>query len=94
MNNSQQNVASELQNMAAQLVLVQSKATMLGLMWTSEDMAALTDEDFAAIAPFAHITAAEFGAAAVAINSVVTALNAGTPAAWTKMLRICQTMPK
>jgi hypothetical protein len=30
----------------------------------------------------------------VAINSIVTSLNAGTPAAWTRMLKIVETMPK
>jgi hypothetical protein len=33
-------------------------------------------------------------AAAAAINTIVTALNAGTPAAWAKMLKIVETMPK
>ena len=94
MTNVQKNIASELQAMAGQLVLVQSRATALAAMYTNENMAALTDADFAAIAPFAHITAAEFWQAALAIASIVTALNAGTPANWPKMLKITETMPK
>lgn len=94
MNNVQKNIASELQSMAAQLVLVQSRATLLASMYTNEGMGSLTDADFAEIAPFAHITAAELAAAVVAIASVVTALNAGTPSAWARMLKITQTMPK
>lgn len=94
MTNVQKNIASELRAMAGQLVLVQSRATALAAMFANENMAALTDEDFAAIAPFAHITAAEFIDAAVAINDIVTALNTGTPANWAKMLKITETMPK
>lgn len=94
MTNVQKNIASELQAMASQLVLVQSRATALAQMYANENMAALTDEDFAAIPAFAHIAATEFGAAAAAINAVVTTLNAGTPANWSKMLKITETMPK
>lgn len=94
MTNVQKNVASELQAMASQLVLVQSRATALAAMYVNESMGSLTDADFAAIAPFAHITAAEFAAAAVAISAVVTTLNTGTPANWAKMLKITETMPK
>lgn len=94
MTNVQKNIVSELQAMAGQLVLVQSRATALAQMFANENMAALTDEDFGEIAPFAHITSVEFGAAAAAINSIVAALNAGTPTAWSKMLKITESMPK
>lgn len=94
MTNVQKNIASELQTMAAQLVLVQSRATALAAMYANESMGSLQDADFAEIAPFAHITAAEFGAAAAAIAAVVATLNAGTPANWAKMLKITETMPK
>lgn len=94
MTNVQKNIASELQAMAAQLVVVQSRATLLASMYTNEGMGNLTDEDFLEIAPFAHITAEEFAAAAVAISAVVTTLNAGTPSNWSKMLKITETMPK
>lgn len=94
MTNAQQNAVSEMQAMASLLVVARSKATLLSEIYVNENLANLTNEDFAAYAPFAHITAAEFQTAAVAINSIVTALNAGTPAAWAKMLKITETMPK
>lgn len=94
MTNVQKNIASELQTMAAQLVTVQSRCTMIAAMFTNENMGALTDADFAAIAPFAHITTAEFTAASVAIAAVNTVLNAGTPSNWAKMLKITEGMPK
>lgn len=94
MTNVQKNIASELQSMAATLVLIQSRTALLSSMFTNENMASLTDQDFAAIPGFAHITSAEFVAAATAIAAVNTTLNAGTPSNWAKMLKITETMPK
>ncbi len=94
MTNVQKNIASELQAMAGQLVLVRARPRLLTEMYTNEALGSLTDEDFTEVPAFAHITAAEFAAAAAAINSIVTALNTGTPAAGTKMLKITETMPK
>lgn len=94
MTNVQKNAVSGLQDMASQLVSARAKATVLAEMYTNENLSGLTNEDFAEIPAFAHITANEFAAAAAAINGIITALNAGTPAAWTKMLKIVETMPK
>lgn len=94
MTNAQKNGVSEMQAIAALLIVVRTKATLLSEIYANENLAGLTDQDFAAVASFAHITAVEFQTAAVAINSIVTALNAGTPAAWAKMLKITETMPK
>jgi len=94
MTNAQQNAVSEMQEMASLLVVARSKAALLSEIYVNEELANLTTADFAAYASFAHITAAEFHAAAAAINGIVTALNAGTPAAWSKMLKITETMPK
>lgn len=94
MTNVQKNAVSSLQDMASALVSARAKATVLTEMYTNEALGSLTDEDFTEVPAFAHITAAEFAAAAAAINSIVTALNTGTPAAWTKMLRIVETMPR
>ena len=94
MTNAQKNGVSEMQAMASLLVSARTKATLLAEIYTNEALASLTNEDFAAIPSFAHITAAEFQAAALAINTIVTALNAGTPAAWAKMLKITEAMPK
>lgn len=94
MNNAQKNAISEMQAMASLLVTARSKATLLSEIYTNEGLGSLTNEDFAAIPAFAHITATEFQAAAQAINAVVTTLNAGTPANWAKILKITETMPK
>lgn len=94
MTNVQKNTVSGLQDMASTLVSARAKATILAEMYTNESLGSLTNEDFAEVPAFAHITVAEFQAAAVAINSVVTALNTGTPAAWTKMLKIVEGLPK
>ena len=94
MNNAQKNAISEMQAMASLLVTARSKATLLSEIYTNEGLGSLTNEDFVEVPAFAHITAAEFAAAAAAINSIVTALNAGTPANWAKILKITETMPK
>lgn len=94
MTNAQKNAVSEMQAMASLLVVARSKATLLAEIYVSEGLGSLADADFAEIPPFAHILATEFQAASAAVNSAVTALNAGTPAAWTKMLKITETMPK
>lgn len=94
MTNVQMNIVSSLQQMASDLIGVQSKTAMLSAMYTNEGLVALTDADFQAIPAFAHITATEFQAAATAIAAVNTALNAGTPSNWAKMLKIVETMPR
>jgi hypothetical protein len=94
MTNVQKNIASELQTMASQLIGMQARCTMMIAMWDNENMGALTDADFAEIAPFAHISAAEFIAAAGAIAEVNVTLNAGTPSNWAKMLKITEGVPK
>lgn len=94
MRNVQQNIISELQAMASQFVLIQSRATALSAMFVNENISLLTDEDFAEIPSFAHITSAELIDAAVAINDQITTLNAGTPPNWAKMLKITESMPK
>lgn len=94
MTNARKNGVSEMQAMASLLVSARSKATLLSEIYANEGLANLTDGDFIEVPSFAHITAAEFQTAAVAINSIVTALNAGTPPAWSKMLKITETMPK
>lgn len=91
---AQKNTVSGMQDMASRLVKARADATVLAEMYTNEGLAGLTNDDFAAIPAFAHITAAEFQTAAAAISSIVTALNAGTPAAWTKMVKILETMPR
>ena len=90
----QKNIASELQTMASQLISVQSRCTLIAAMWTNENMAGLTDADLAEITPFAHITSSEFTSAAIAIAAINTALNAGTPSNWSKMLKITEGVPK
>jgi hypothetical protein len=94
MTNTQQNVASELQTIAGELIALQSRGTLLAAMWTNEGMANIPDADFAALPPFAHITTAEFTAAATAIAAITTALNAGTPSNWAKMLKIVERVPR
>ena len=59
MTNVQQNVASEIQKIAGELISIKARLTTISEMYTNEGMAALTDEQFQEYAPFAHILAAE-----------------------------------
>lgn len=94
MTNVQQNAISKIQDVCGQLVSARTAMTLLAEVYTNENLASLTAEDFAAIPSFEHITPAEFQAAMAALASINTAFNAGTPAAWTKLLKLPEAMPK
>ena len=93
MNAVQQNVCSAIQTIAVDLIAMQQKLTSLGAMWTNENISALTDADFAALAPFAHITAAEFTAAGAALVAINTTLGSGATSNWAKLLKIVTIVP-
>lgn len=94
MTNIQQNAVSTIQDVCGRLVSIRSQLTWLAEVYGNEGLANLTADDFAAIPSFAHITPAEFQAAMAALATINTALNAGTPAAWTKLLKLPEAMPK
>jgi len=94
MQNVQQNVATEIQSVARELIVIQSRLTVITQMWANENMASLTNEDFAAISSFAHVTAAEFLAAATALAAVNTALGTNATSNWAKLVKIVDGVPK
>lgn len=89
----QQNVCSKIQAIAIDLIAMQQSLTSLGAMWTNENIGSLTDADFAELAPFAHITAAEFVAAGGALVAINTTLGSGAGSNWAKLLKIVTTVP-
>lgn len=90
----QQNVVSEIQSLAADEIRIQSRLTAIAAMYTNEGLASLVDADFALYAPFVQITASEFQAACGALAAINAAINAGTPSNWSKLLKICEGVPK
>lgn len=91
----QKNVISEMQTMASELLSIKGRMTSLTAMYANEGIAALTDADFAVIAPFAHILAAELQAAGAALVAVNTALGDWTPTSnVAKLLKIVTAVPK
>ena len=94
MTNVQQNVVAELQKIAGELISIQGRLTAIAAMYTNEGIGSLTDADFAAYGPFAHIVATEFTAAAGALVAVNTTLGSGPSSNWAKLLKIVEGVPR
>jgi predicted unusual protein kinase regulating ubiquinone biosynthesis (AarF/ABC1/UbiB family) len=94
MTNVQQGIVSELQQIASELISIQSRLTTIASMWTNEGIASLTDADFAALAPFAHVQAAELAAAAGALVAINTTLGSNATSNWAKLLKIVPGVPR
>ena len=90
----QQNVASEIQALAAQLVVLRTRASLLAQRYADEDMASLADGDFAAYPQLAHVTAAEFAAGVYVMGVVVSLLEQNTPPNWARLLKITASVPR
>jgi hypothetical protein len=88
MNNVQKNIASQIQIAAREMVHAQAELTQIAAMWANESMAELTDADFAELAEFAHVTSAEFTAAAGALSTINTAIGTSPTSPWAKLLKI------
>ena len=90
----QQNILTEMQQIAAHQLSLRNRLAAVVAMWTAENMAALTDTDLAELPEFAHVTAAELAAAKNGMDAIVAAIGeyaVGTPA--TKLLRIVSGVP-
>jgi len=94
MTNVQKNVVSEIQKIASELISIQARLTSISAMYTNEGIGALTDADFAALAPFAHILAAEFQAAGGALVAINTTLGTNATSNWAKLLKIVEGVPR
>jgi hypothetical protein len=93
--NVQKNVASEMQSMANDILSIKNRLAVVVQMYASENMAALTDADYLALAEFAHVTVAEMTAAKNALDAINTAIGdyaAGTNAK--KLTQIINRVPK
>ena len=93
--NVQKNVATEIQELAADMLRIKNRLAVAVAMYASEGMAALDDADYAELAELAHVTVGEMTAAKNALNEVNAALGdyvAGTAA--TRLVRVVNTVPK
>ena len=66
----QQNVLSEMQQIATQQLAMKNRLEAVVAMWGAENMAALTDQDLAELSEFAHVTAAELAAAKNGMDAI------------------------
>jgi len=92
---AQQNVVSELQIMASDVVRTKYRMIALVQMYTNEAIGSLTTEDLQIYAEFAHMTATELqeaAAALAAINTTIGDFGAASNAA--KLLKIVKAVPK
>ena len=94
MTNVQQEIVSELQQIASELISIQARLTTISAMYTNEGIGNLVDADFAALAPFAHIQAAELLAAATALIAINTTLGTNATSNWAKLLKIVPSVPR
>lgn len=95
MNNVQQNVASELQAIALELLSLQQRMGPVVKMFATESLGDLLDADYAELPEFAHITSGEAVTAKNSIDAIdgtIGAYDVGTHA--TKILKICNVVPK
>jgi hypothetical protein len=90
----QLNVATELQNLAQDMLRIKNKIAVGVAMYAAEGIGALTDADLQANPNFGHITIAELTAAKNALDAINVAMGeyvAGTNA--TKLMRIVLHIP-
>jgi predicted lipoprotein len=95
LNNIQQNLVSEMQAIAEELMPIKNRLALIKAMFLAEGMAQLTDADLQALAPFAHITVAELVAAKNAIEEINTTMGeyvAGS--ATTRLMKILSRVPR
>lgn len=93
--NVQKNVASEIQTLAGDMLRIKTRLAVAVAMYASENMASLTDADYAELAELAHVTVAEMTAAKNALNEINTALGEYTTGtAATKLMRVVNVVPK
>ena len=91
----QQNVASEMQSLAEDILVIKNRIAVAVAMYGAEGMTTLADVDLQALSTFAHVTVAELTAAKNALDAINTEIGeyvAGTNA--TKLMRIALRVPK
>ena len=95
MQNVQKNIASRMQSLAIDLIAIKTGLSVTIAMYASENMAQLTDADYAELAEFAHVTVAEMTAARNALSEANVTLGEFVPASViTRLMRIINVVPK
>ena len=95
LNNTQANVATEMQNLAMILLEARPRLEAVLSLWASELMADLTDEEFQELTEFAHVTTAEMVGARNAMNDITAEIADYSLAAnnASKLLKIVNKVP-
>lgn len=90
----QLNVVTELQKIAAELISIRGRLTMITEMWGNEGVANLVDADFQENGVTAHVTQVELAAAAAALVAINTTLGTGAASNASKLLKIVNVVPR
>lgn len=93
--NVQKNIATEMQILAEQILVIKNRLAIIGKMYATENMAQLADADLQALPEFAHVTVAELNQASNALEAINVAMGeyvAGTNT--TKLMKIVPVVPK
>ena len=91
----QQNLASEIQTLASEIIAIKNRLSVVVAMYAAENMAAIVDADLQSLPEFAHVTVAELTAAKNALDAINTTIGeyvAGTNAV--KLMRIVRSVPR
>lgn len=89
------NLAAEMQRLATEVIAINNRLALVVAMYTTENMASLTDADYAALPELSHATVAEMTAAKNALSEVKTAIGdyvVGSVA--TRLMKIVSSVPK
>lgn len=91
----QQNVASEMQTLASDILSIKNRLAVTVVMFLAEGMAQVVEADLQALPEFAHVTVVELVAAKGALNDINVSVGeyvVGSNA--TKLMRIVRGVPK
>jgi hypothetical protein len=95
MQNVQKNLAARMQTLAIDLIAIKTSLAVTIAMYAAENMATLTDADYAELAEFAHVTVAEMTAAKNALSEANVTLGEFVPGSVvTRLMRIINVVPK
>lgn len=91
----QQNVASEIQELADNILVIKNRLAIAVAMYAAEGLGTVAEGDLQALSEFAHVTLAELTAAKNALDAINTAMGeyvAGTNT--TKLMRVVRRVPR
>lgn len=97
LNDTQQNIASTMRDLAKTILIAKPQLEAVTKMWGTEGLNTLTDADWAELSSFTGVTQAEMQAAKGSFDSLLTAIgdyDDSPVSVATKLLKISDVVPK